>query len=779
MTHRVLGNCFTLLVVSAGLLVSACSDDSSTSSENRESVAAQPTTYESVKALPKCKAGNDGEVLYVKDDLYACSDNAWVKVTLFANGVCNIKGCSDSLNEKYVYVKDSEKAYQCLDGEWTDVAGNLISRDEYLTCFMQSIIADTLESDGDLPKCSSKLQQTLVLVEDDIYACLNSKWNILTDQVVSEDDLPRCKKNGTFVFVMGKMASYECRDGVWYNGDKAVETAKSSSSEEDDDSIESSSSKAKDPLTTDDSTKVRGICMPTVKNAEKNGEVEWKFTNMGGTPVSYKWSFDESASETTSSQKRPVVTYAKAGVKKATLIVNKGLPSESDTLVCSDLAIIPTQVTGCECTTNKSGVSKVSAAMPDSAEWTVSNCSGGEPFAYEWSGPVTGAKNKQKLVMTTGGTFSPKVTVTNDEGAVMSVSCPSVTTKGILSVNCSITEDNEFFVDGYSWQNWSYSEMGSYYAYMTLAADDGFSTEIEVSDYGSQRFPLDESEYVGVRTYSLIYGKDTVCTASTVTCGPDVSSVEKGSSVSWGLSEMGEYTPKSYLWKFSDGSSSTKALPSQTFKSAGTVKATLLLDAGLETETQLTCSSVYVEPAPVTGCTCSSTLKSSSDDLAEVSPVKYQWIVDGCVSDVTEPLSYAWSAYEPDDVNTATGVFSEKGHFSPVVTVSNSDGAKQNVKCEVANVRDSNNPLEVIEQLGNNETVVLEGGSYYIEKCSETASGGVMDITGSGMGCQEWFQEYSNFSDFGLNECRGLIYITMPLYVDVPAGETLTIRNCF
>jgi len=772
----------------------ACGDDSSTS--GKSAVEPQETAiYDSVEDLPVCNKRLRGEVVKVEDDLYNCTGYSWIKLDLFANGVCNIQSCSEKMNEKYVYVKDKGESYQCIDGEWVDKKDNPIETEDFLDCFMLNVVLDTLESEEDLPGCSNKLNQELVYVDTNLYSCINKNWVALQASVVAENDLPKCKKD-SYAFVMSKMVTYECRSGIWYNGDEPVKVSAVSSSsaaadgegnvedggDDGDDIIDvvrrSSSSKAETP-STDDPTQVRGVCMPVSKTAEKGAEVEWKFTNMGGTPVSYEWTFDENSPVSTSDDKRPVVTYTKLGKHTAKLVVNKGLESESEEIICSDLTVSAVQVNGCECILDKSEVSDVSPEEPGSATWKVQGCSGAAPFTYEWSGSAFGAGASETVSITSAGTYSASVKVHNSEGGSASLTCPSVSAKGkLLSRGCAITGDNQFLVKAYSWSNWNRSEMGSEVR-MTLKGDDGTSENFYVT-YNSDA-SIDLGLNSGAVNYALVYGGDTVCTTASLNCGPENVSIENRGITSWKLNSAAGYSPKSYLWTFSDGTTSTSENPFRTYSQTGSVSATLLLDKGLSTEKELTCNSLKVEPAEITDCSCSSPkLVTATNDVVAENGVAYKWFVSGCSVDDGSSLSYEWSAFENVNTRSVTGVYYEKGSYAPSVKVTSKNGASTRVSCPVAMVTDSDDPYM---EIAFESLKQLSSGNYYIPSCPDAyRSTTEVYFNASTSGCESWFSEYERFNNFlpgYTDECNGYIVTTFPLYITVPAGQTLTLRQCF
>ncbi len=189
------------------------------------------------------------------------------------------------------------------------------------------------------------------------------------------------------------------------------------------------------------------------------------------------------------------------------------------------------------------------------------------------------------------------------------------------------------------------------------------------------------------------------------TCALSKASIYKGESVNWvftpaslsggSVSELLEYqnfvksstcdwtlngsTPASSSGKCgSDGKTATA-----NYTAIGTYSASVKLG-----EKTISCGSVQVIPAPLTGCTCEAS--ETTPDVG-VGDVTVTWSVNGChaLADIT---SYTWTGITGDG-NTATMTFTEKGQTaSPSVQVADSENQVVNLTCPAVNSVNSNAP---------------------------------------------------------------------------------------
>lgn len=741
----------------------ACGDDSSGPSEQSEGNG----SIESVDDLPACTDSLSGKFVELNKVVYACTGEKWQVVDGFAKGICNIEECSKNTEGLYTYVEKSEKVYQCKSGVWRDANGKGFSEEEYMGCYVESIVKKTVSSLKDLDKCTDAAKDDIFAVAGELYVCANQKYSPLKVVTISERYLPKCTVDSAYTYVLAKMKSAVCSKGLWYIDGKPVKDPIPASSSSATAKSSSSSKKATSPssvATTDDPTPVRGICLASVKSAEKGTEVEWNFINMGGTPVTYDWKFSEEG--LTSSAKSPKVVFAKPGIKGATLVVNRGLESESEEIECIAMEVSGILVTGCECTLEESFSHKVSEGNPGIAKWAVSGCSGASPFTYAWDVDKNATGNTVTVPVTTSGEVSPEVTVTNSDGESMTASCPAITAVAKITATCSIRDGIAFVVSNVAnWEN-TYSDDLT----MVFSGSGGYYKDVSLSRYYTQLY-LENLQTTGLYSYSLIYDGDTVCTVASGTCGPAQSPIEKGGKTAWKLNAPGGYSAKSYSWSFAGAASatSTDASPEITYTDAGTATATLTLDKGSNTEVSLACTPLTVRGSEIKDCSCGvPELLSESNDVA-VGEVKYEWAISGCTSEDAEPLTYRWE--DGSSGATFTKFFTSAGSYNPTVKVTNTDGVERLVTCEGGKVVDANSPPEKIECKANLE---LTAGKYYFENCNW----GTYNTTTTLEGCTDWFEGYSqmNADAEATTSCMGNFYCgDSPLTITVPENNKLII----
>ncbi len=693
--------------------LTACGDDGSTSSNSGKG---DGTVYASVDDLPECTADNAESLADVDGDYYTCVSKSWEKVLDVAKGVCNVRPCDKSVEGKWVYVYADSSAYQCKSGTWKDSYGKTFSELDFVGCFMNALVKDTVASADDLKSCTEKKEGDIFVVGKNMVACYARSWVTIPGGVVSEGDLPDCSGNG-YIYVMGKMAVYQCNDGVWYGNGKAVkqtsaDVPKSSSSKAVEPEPTSSQSSSDKPSSSskevvDDGTKVRGVCKASTVETTKGKAVTYSFVAVSGTAVTYSWDFGGSALANTSPAESPSVSYNRAGTYRAKLVVNEGKPSESEEIVCPGVTVEAEPVTGCLCTTETKAL--ILHDAPVEAEWRVTGCTGGSPFTYEWGDGVSGTGTSATGQTDVAGMYAPTVTVTNSDGETMRFECMGVPVMKNVSATCSFTS-NSFHVSNITG---IFSIVPS--IDVTLVSGAGTSIETTINGQLSSSSCTSVEGYgflcgeyrwssvgklielgdgpLGYSRYSLVFAGDTICSASAVSCGPSSSIAHIGETVSWDLMSIESPVPtaQTYEWTFMDKdgkviSTSTQALPEMKLTEYGIIQSTLVLDKGLPTENALTCSDLNIHPREVTGCACGAPeLLSESDNLAIVEEVSYSWTVTGCVSEGAEPLTYDWEQdYEVNvaDETFVTRTFTKAGRYAPVVTVGNNEGDIQDFACE-------------------------------------------------------------------------------------------------
>ena len=730
-----------------------------------------------IYALGLVACGDDGSGTGAKD----------AEGTGEVSGVCHVPQCDESLEGIKVLSRDVGKVYQCKAGSWTDSLGKGFAEKDFVNCFLDAVVLDSVAKLGDLDGCTAKGEGSLAVVGENLVVCVSKKWTELSGHVVSEADLPECKKSGSLEYVLSKMAAYQCKDGLWYRDGKAVTPAQPESSS----SVKSSASV--EP-SIDDGTKVRGMCIASEKVVAKGVEVKYSFYSLGGTAVSYSWNFGKNASVSASDEKSPKVSYKQGGIYKAKLVVNEGRASESDELECAKLTVTGTPVTGCTCTADADALVLRDASV--SNKWTVSGCTGGAPFTYEWGDGASGTGASVTMSATEGGVLKPTVTIANSEGMTMEPECKEVPVTEPMHANCSIDGLDFMFDDMFTA---TYDKPSNKIGSLTMAVvskKDGVNERMTIDapydSYCEQymwygvgpktiRLPKKPSAFA---YYSVVYAGDTLCTASPLSCGPSESFVEHGKSVTWQLKLAGEvYSAGTYDWLFTNyggyEETSSAASPKMVHDKLGTIYATLKINEGTANERELTCSSVTVEYASITDCSCTPELVSGYDDLDDVDEVKYSWTVSGCKSYGTTEFSYNWDydyAQDETDPNKATRSFSEKGAYSPVVQVVNRDGTEEYVRCAAGIVKKGGDYTITVDY-ANYQT--LYAGKYAVTQCDDYQNGssGTIEVYDYNDDVLDWFE-----SDVDLEESYGdyaYLNVSYPLQLNIPDGRTITFGYCY
>lgn len=188
---------------------------------------------------------------------------------------------------------------------------------------------------------------------------------------------------------------------------------------------------------------LNGACNATPTSVERGGSVTWKYVSLNSSLVieSYDWTFDEGSSITTSKDATPSVSYAAKGQYGASVTINKGLATEKTVKCTNPVEVTGIKVSGCTCTTPSTSV-VVSSSKPKDVTWSVSGCTGAEPFTYAWAGGASGTGTSASMTLKSVGTYAPTVTVTNSDGMTMSPTCNSVSASELPGAACNVGEHN-------------------------------------------------------------------------------------------------------------------------------------------------------------------------------------------------------------------------------------------------------------------------------------------------------------------------------------------------
>lgn len=188
---------------------------------------------------------------------------------------------------------------------------------------------------------------------------------------------------------------------------------------------------------------LNGACNATPTSVERGGSVTWKYVSLNSSLVieSYDWTFDEGSSITTSKDATPSVSYAAKGQYGASVTINKGLATEKTVKCTNPVEVTGIKVSGCKCASPSTSV-VVSSSKPKDVTWSVSGCTGAEPFTYVWAGGASGTEASASMTLKSVGTYAPTVTVTNSDGMTMSPTCNSVSASELPGAACNVGEHN-------------------------------------------------------------------------------------------------------------------------------------------------------------------------------------------------------------------------------------------------------------------------------------------------------------------------------------------------
>lgn len=174
---------------------------------------------------------------------------------------------------------------------------------------------------------------------------------------------------------------------------------------------------------------IEGTCAPTPAIADLGQTVTWTFTKGSSVPVQkiisadFDWIFEGGSLGAFSGKGvsgiTKSLTYSVSGPHTTSLSINGAA-----TIACTPLQVNGAPITGCECV-----IDKVSPDVSKDAvsTWTVAGCaSTANITGYTWNGGTLGdVLTSSHTFVAKGETFTPTLTVSNDDNTVKTVTCPS------------------------------------------------------------------------------------------------------------------------------------------------------------------------------------------------------------------------------------------------------------------------------------------------------------------------------------------------------------------
>lgn len=195
---------------------------------------------------------------------------------------------------------------------------------------------------------------------------------------------------------------------------------------------QSSSSSAKSSSSAE-SVEILGTCAPQKDSIVMTQWATWVFTQTSPADTSvasslkFKWIIEGSYQGTGSGKGLRNVSgqYPETGTYIARLSIDGG-----DTITCSPLTVTVAPITGCKCTASAETVDVSNGYVL--ANWNISGCESLLGISsYTWSSDVSPTWVDASLTFTAAGqSATPTVTVSNDNGSYLEVTCPTVTAVG-------------------------------------------------------------------------------------------------------------------------------------------------------------------------------------------------------------------------------------------------------------------------------------------------------------------------------------------------------------
>ncbi|RPE78765.1 MULTISPECIES: PKD domain-containing protein [unclassified Frondihabitans] len=388
-----------------------------------------------------------------------------------------------------------------------------------------------------------------------------------------------------------------------------------------------------------------------------------------GTVAGYAWDFGDNASGT---GKTPAHTYDKAGTYTVTLTVtdDKGAVGTST----GQVTVTAPRVNAAPTASFTSTTTDLSAAFDASAS---SDFDGSvASSAWDFGDGQTGTGKTVTHAYTQAGTYSVKLTVTDNEGlsststSSVTVTAPRVnapptaaftatTTNLGVSVSGAASTDSDGSISSYAWDFGDGSSATTATASHTYIAAGTYTVTLTVKD----------NEGASGTTSKTV----TVAPPANVppTAAFSTSSNALVLSADAATSSDSDGTVASYAWDFGDTKTATGKTVTHTYQSAGTYTVTLTVTDN-QGATGVSTKTVTVDKAPNVAPTASFTSSASGLGLS----------VDGSTSSDPDGtvVSYGWSFGDGTATSTTTTpntshTYTASGTYAVKLTVTDDSGA--------------------------------------------------------------------------------------------------------
>ncbi len=270
---------------------------------------------------------------------------------------------------------------------------------------------------------------------------------------------------------------------------------------------------------------ISGTCTPEPAIAELGQQVTWSFNRDPSISVTqimaatFDWAFQGGSEPTFSGQGasalKKTVSYNTSGSHTTTLSINGDTP-----MTCSPVQINGAPITSCQCAVDNASPDVAAGGV---ATWSVTGCSTTANISgYSWAGtPAAPTTTFAHTFAAKGETFTPTLSVYNDDNTVQPVTCPAATAIDATKPDYEIVKPNdEITVPAGS--EITIAMGGTNPAdcqfYCKQSSGTAFSGKIGGQDYSctSGCYHVDMKEYVSTSSCS---GSLSFSTTAEVTCG--------------------------------------------------------------------------------------------------------------------------------------------------------------------------------------------------------------------------------------------------------------------
>jgi len=404
------------------------------------------------------------------------------------------------------------------------------------------------------------------------------------------------------------------------------------------------------------------------------------------SPTSWEWDFGDG---TTSTIQNPTHTYLAAGTFTVTLTVTNVFGS--DTMIKQNLITVNSAVPVAAFSTN-------TAVIDQGNQIIFSDQSTNSPTSWFWDfgdGNTSTVQNPTHIYLT-AGTFTLKLTVTNDFGS------DTMIKQNLITVNSAVP------VAAFS-ANTAVIDQGGEIIFSDQSTNSPTSWLWDFGDGNTSTVKNPTHTYLTAGTFTVKltvtndFGFDTMIKQNLITVNSAVpvaafsannTVIDQGNQIVF--SDQSTNSPTSWLWDFGDGTSSTAQNPTHTYLTAGTFTVTLTVTNVFGSDTMIKQNLITVNSAvPVAAFSANTTIIDQGNqiifsDQSTNSPTSWEWdFGDGNTSTVQNP----------------THTYLTAGTFTVKLTVTNDFGSDTMIKQNLITV----NSAVPVAAFSANNTVIDQG----------------------------------------------------------------------